>query len=108
MPNDNIIVKNYEHINRSFSNWDTPTGKYISSKSQYEKEMAKGGFTPYDGKDRNTQKKWKPSEDLQKTLHQVKSLADKKGNIRISDNGRVVEHMKKMGINFNPSFMPKD
>ena len=66
MPNENIIVKNWENINRSFSNWDTPTGKYISSKRQYESELAKGGFTPYDGKGREDQKKWKPSDNLQK------------------------------------------
>jgi hypothetical protein len=108
MPNDNIIVKNYEHINRSFDGWDTPRGKYISSKKQYMEEMAKGGYKPYDGSGSPQQKKWKPSEDLHKALAEVKSMADKKGNINIATNGRLVEKMKSMGMSFNPKFMPKE
>jgi len=104
---NNIIVKNYEHINRSLPNWDTPNGKYISSKRQYQEELAKGGFTKYDGSGRPEQKKWQPSENLQKALHEVKSMADKKGNVDIANNGRLVDHMKKMGMSFNPKFMPK-
>jgi len=37
----NIIVKKYEHFNRAM-------GKYITSKKHYEKEMAAGGFVPFE------------------------------------------------------------
>jgi hypothetical protein len=102
------IIKNYEHINRSFGNWDTPNGKYISSKKQYQEEMAKGGFKPYDGSGSPQQKKWTPSEDLHRTLHEVKNMADKKGRIDIATNTRLVEKMKSMGMSFNPKFMTND
>lgn len=101
-----VTVKNYEHFNKALPNWDTKDGKYIGSKAQYEKELAKGGFTPYDGSGKPTQKQWKPSEDLKKTLHDIKSLADKKGNIRPTT--QMVDKMKKMGISFNPKFMTKE
>ena len=108
MPNDNIVVKNYEHINRSFGNWDTPQGKYIKSKAQYQDEMARGGFKPYDGSGTPNRKEYKGSEDLKKTLYEVQKMADKKGNIHIANNGRLVEKMKKMGITFNPKFMTNE
>lgn len=108
MPNDNIIIKNYEHINKSFANWDTPNGKYIGSKKQYQEEMAKGGFKPYDGSGSPQHKKWEPSDDLRKTLNEVKSMADKKGNINIATNSRLVDKMKSMGMSFNPKFMTND
>jgi hypothetical protein len=44
----NIIVKNYEHFNRSLPNWDTPKGKWIGSRAQYEKELAKNGFVSFE------------------------------------------------------------
>lgn len=44
----NIIVRNYEHINRSFSKWDTPYGKRIHSKKHYEEECKKEGMIPYE------------------------------------------------------------
>ena len=106
MPNDNIIVKNYEHINSALPGWDTPKGKYIGSRQQYEKELKKGGFEPYDGKCRQEQKKWIPSEKLQKSLYQLKDRADKKGNLRVDDG--LVRQMKDMGICFNPKIMSND
>ena len=80
-----IIVKHYEHFNRSFKNWDSPKGKYISSKKQYQEEMAKGGFVPYESGDHQPKRKeYKPSEATLKFLHQVKDMADKKGNLPIT------------------------
>ena len=106
MPNDNIIVKSYEHFNRSFSNWDTPRGKYISSKRQYLEEMAKGGFSAYDGKGKPEQKKWVPSESVKKSIYQLKSRADKKGNLKVDDG--MVRQMKDAGVCFNPKIMTND
>ena len=82
-----IIVKRYEHINRSFGNWDTPKGKYISTRKQYENEMKKGGFVPYDPNmpDKPARKEYKLSEEKMKFLHRAKDRADRKGNIEVND-----------------------
>lgn len=89
----NIIVKNYEHFNRAL-------GKYITSKAQYEREMVKGGFVSFEkgeqmaAKNRTERQKYDGlSPDKMKFLHQVKDMADKKGNIKISD--RFVEGLKE-------------
>lgn len=105
MPNDNIIVKRYDHFNKSFGNWDSPNGKYISSKKQYQEEMAKGGFEPYDGK-KAERKTWQPSTKLQKSLAQLKDRCDSKGKLRVDDGS--VRLMKDMGVNFNPKIMSND
>lgn len=102
------IIKDYEHFNTSFGNWDTPRGKYISSKKQYMEEMAKGNYKPYDGGGKHEEKRWKPSEGLQVALNELKNMGDKKGNINVATSGRMIEQMKKMGVNFNPKFMPTD
>jgi hypothetical protein len=101
-----IQVKNYEHFNKALPNWDTKDGKYIGSKAQYEKELKKGGFEPYDGSGQVERKKYIPSENIKKVLHDVKSLADKKGNIRPTT--QLIDKMKSMGVSFNPKFMSND
>jgi hypothetical protein len=101
-----IVVKNYQHVNRSLPNWDTPNGKYISSKKQYDEEMAKGGFQPYDGRGRSERKKWTPSPELRKVLNEVKLTADRKGNIQPTE--KLVNKMKSMGVSFNPKIMSND
>ena len=94
-----IIVKKWEHYNRSFSNWDTPYGKYIGSKKQYDEEMAKGGFVPYREVSPKVNK-WVPSVDLKKTLGEIQGQKEV--------GGRLIDKMKSMGISFNPKFIPKD
>ncbi len=101
----NIIVRNYEHVNRALPNWDTPNGKYISSKKQYEEELAKGNFVPFKEVP-SKESKWVPSADLKKTLYQVKEMGDSKGNIKPTE--KLVKKMKKMGISFTPKFMTND
>ena len=91
-----IIVKKYEHYNRSM-------GKYINSKKQYDEEMARGGYVPFDVAEktpdiRDKQMKWVPSADLKKTLGEIQGQKEV--------GGRLVEKMKDMGICFNPKFMP--
>lgn len=101
----NIIVKKYEHFNRALPNWNSPQGKYIGSKRQYEEEMARGGFIPFKEVEPKTSK-WIPSADLQKTISEVKSMADRKGNIYPTE--KYVRKLKSMGVNINPKFMTKD
>jgi hypothetical protein len=94
-----IIVKNYQHFNRALD-------KQITSRAHYEREMAKGGFVSFEkgeqmvAKNRTEQQKYNGlSPEKMKFLHQVKDMADKKGNIRISD--RFVEGLKKHKV-INP------
>ena len=109
----NIIVKNYEHINRSFRNWDTPKGKYIRTKKQYDEAMAREGMVPYEEGQRSA-KKYEEALDKKKygglspkASALLKSVhKDKKGKIRLS--GKQVEGMKEVGVHFNvPDWCPK-
>lgn len=82
----NIIIKNYEHFNRAM-------GKQITSRAHYEKEMIKGGFVSFEKAEQmaeqaraKQQKKYDGlSPEKMRFLHQVKNMADRKGNIKISD-----------------------
>ena len=104
----NIIVKHYEHFNRAFN-------KYIGSKKQYDEEMAKGGYIPFEKAEqmaeqtRNRMKKTYNglSEKTMRFLHQVKSTADRKGNIEVSD--RFVKGLKENGVRIDCKFdsLPK-
>jgi hypothetical protein len=109
-----IIIKNYEHFNRSLPNWDNPKGKYIGSKAQYEKELAKHGMVSYEkceqmvAKNRHEQNKYDGlSPEKMKFLHQVKDMADKKGNIPVTD--RFVKGLKKHKVigNVDMDKLPK-
>jgi len=99
----NIIIKNYQHYNHAM-------GKHISSRKQYENEMVKGGYVPFEkaeqmaetARARNTKKYDGLSEGTMKFLHQVKDMADKKGNIKISD--RFVKGLEENGLRFDHKF----
>ena len=109
----NIIVRNYEHFNRSLPNWDTPKGKWIGSRAQYEKELAKNGFVSFEEGE-------KLAASGRKTLHKdydglspqamavckaAKDQADKKGNLKPSS--RLIDGMKKAGVCFDLDKLPK-
>ena len=92
----NIIVKNYEHFNRSLPNWDTPKGKYIKSKSHYESEMKKAGMVRSDSFGQVSQPKLKDynlSDKARAILGSVR--ADKNGKVQLS--GRQIQAMKEIG-----------
>jgi len=104
----NIIVKQYEHFNRSLPNWDSPKGKYISSRAHYEKELAKNGYETYDGKGKTEPKKWVPSENIKKDLYHLKQMARRDGTIDPTNRESAKKLMEKSGVKFNPTFMPKE
>jgi hypothetical protein len=99
----NIIVKNYEHHNRSLPNWDTPKGRYINSRRQYLNEVAKAGLVSYEKSEEIRQR----NEDIQKRnrkkypketyafLNSVKRRTDKSGKVKLSD--RQIDYMVKAG-----------
>lgn len=82
----NIIIKNYEHYNRSLPNWHCSKGRYISSKSQYERECRDAGLVPYESIDAPEQKRPGHSKDTVEFLEHMQRKADKKGNVSLSDN----------------------
>lgn len=100
------IIKNYEHFNRSLPNWDSPKGKYISSRAHYEKEMKKSGYEAYDGKGRTEQKKWKPSTQVQKDLYALKQMSRKDGTIDPVNRESAKRLMEKNGVRFNVKETP--
>jgi len=94
-----IIVKNYEHFNRAM-------GKHIGSRAQYEKEMVKGGFVPFEegrkmaeqAKARNQKPYDGLSEKAMRLCHEAKHLADKDGKIKWTD--KLVKGMEETGVSF--------
>ena len=101
-----IISKNYEHYNRAM-------GKHIRSKQHYQEEMRKGGFVSADEGNRLAEKhskeqKWKPSNDCINVIKAIKGAADKNGNIVLGNHPKIVEAMKKKGMSFDMSKLPKE
>ena len=99
-----IIVKNYEHFNRAL-------GKYIGSKKEYEYEMAKGNYIPFDKAEKIAEKRRKemyknydrPSEKAIALMKDIKN-SGKNGKIKLSD--RQINAMKEVGVNFNARWLP--
>lgn len=93
-----IIVKNYEHFNRSLPKWDCAKGKYIGSKAQYEKACRDAGLVPFEKSDykESTPRKASYTKDAVEFLESVKSVADSKGNVKLSDNQ--INYMVEKGI----------
>jgi hypothetical protein len=108
-----IIVKKYEHFNRSFKGWDSPKGKYIRSKRDYEEEMKRQGMIPQEVSDNyvdNLEKKLEEnqykgiSKDAERLIRSVHK--DRDGKIKLSD--RQVDEMKKIGVKVElPDWCPK-
>ena len=101
-----IIVKKYEHYNR-------PMGIHIRSKSHYDYEMKSRGYVSLEEGKRladkhNTEKKWKPSKDCVSVIQAIKGAANKKGNIILGQHPKIVDAMKKKGMSFDTSKLPKD
>ena len=101
----NIIVKNYQHHNRAL-------GKYISSKAQYENEMAKQGYIPFEQAEvlaerarTGQRKEYKGlSKQAMEVCKAAKDQADKKGNLKASS--RLIDGMKKTGVCFDLDKLP--
>jgi hypothetical protein len=95
-----IIVKNYEHYNRSM-------GKKITSKNQYNEEMKKGGYVPFEkGQElaRQACDNRKKDYDYLSTkasevIKSARNSTDKKGKVHMSD--RLIDGMKEVGVNFD-------
>lgn len=85
-----IIVKNYAHVNKSFSGWDTPHGKIIKSKEHYERTMKEQGMVSFEEaqelSERGRQGKmrdYKVSDESLAIIQAAKQSMDKKGNVKL-------------------------
>lgn len=91
-----IIVKNYEHINRSFKNWDTPHGVHVKNKDHYDRLMKENNMIPADKQVcKDNRKEYKLSEKAKAIIQAAKRSADKKGKVKLSD--RTIDAMKEIG-----------
>ena len=101
-----IIVKKYEHLNTALPHWDTPRGKLIRTKAQYENELKKNGMVSLEKgeaiaqsvRSRREADKYSPSVRSLELMREIKSTADRKGNVRLSD--RQIDAMKAGGMRF--------
>lgn len=103
-----IIIKKYEHFNRSLPNWDTPKGKYISSERQYREELAKAGMkevNSFGQVNSPSRKDYKLSKKANEIIETARNSKNSRGEVQLS--GRTIEAMKEIGaINKEiPSYM---
>ena len=106
MSDPHIVVRNYDHINRSLGNWDTPKGKRITSKKHYESELKKQDMVSsekaqelkakYDQE--HKRKDYKPDKETREFYNYVKGTADKNGKVKLG--GKALEFMKSKGVKF--------
>ena len=87
-----IVVKKYDHINRSFSGWDTPYGKIVKSKEHYERLKAEQGMVSYEEANEIAEKarkeKIKPyklTKESQDIINSARMAADRKGRVKLGD-----------------------
>ena len=104
-----IIVRNYAHINKAFSGWDTPHGRIVKSKDHYDRLCKEQGMISYEESvemsKNNGKKPYVLSEKGKAIIQAAKNSKDSRGNVKLSD--RTIDAMKSIGaINKNiPSYM---
>lgn len=96
-----IIVKKYEHFNRSLPNWNTPKGVYIKSKDDYDRKLKEAGMVSYEKMQQtvesNRAKLDKPYTASPRALGIVREAiknADKQGRTKLS--GRAADALIEM------------
>jgi hypothetical protein len=102
-----VIVKKYAHYNRAL-------GKYIKSKKHYIEEMKKGGFVDSETGNRiaeearaRNRKQYKLSAKALSLIREAKQVADKKGNLGIATNHKLIDGLKDQGMRFEYDWLPK-
>lgn len=100
-----IKIENYDHINRSFKEWDTPQGKKIRNKREYDEAMKRDGLVSEEKaadmvrakKEKRDNTPYKASPEMREFMDGVNS--DKNGNVKLS--GRQIDFMKDRGMTFD-------
>lgn len=93
-----IIIKSYEHFNRSLPNWDSPKGKYIKNREHYESEMRKSGMVHVDKAGQTSSprlKDYKLSDKARAIISAASNSKDRHGNVRLGD--RTIDALKEIG-----------
>ncbi len=94
---NDIIIKNYDHINRSLPNWDTPVGKRVKNKDHYDRLCKEAGMVSSDSA-RSSEvklKEYKLSDKAKDIIRSAKLTKDRNGNVKLSD--RTIDAMRSMG-----------
>ena len=95
----NINVKKYEHYNKSFANWNSPCGRYISSKAEYEKAMREEGMISEREarrqgiSDKADRKEFTVNKATVSLIESVRATKDSKG--KIHPTGRQLDALNK-------------
>lgn len=94
-----IIIKNYNHFNTSFPNWNTPKGVYVKNKDHYDRLMKENNMVTFEqAQDLQSSKKmkeYKLSDEGKAILAAARMTKDRKGNVKLGD--KTVEAMVKIG-----------
>lgn len=93
-----IIVKNYEHFNRSLPNWDSPKGVYVKSKDHYDRLCKEAGMVSADkfGETGSKQRKdYVLSEKSKAIIAAASQTKDKNGKVKLGD--KTIKAMIEMG-----------
>ena len=95
----NIIIKNYEHFNKSLPNWNTPQGVHVKSKSHYDKLCKEAGMVSDEkAKEQNSgfgRKEYSLSNKAKAIISAARASKDKKGNVKLSD--KTIDAMRSIG-----------
>ena len=95
-----IVKQSYNHINTAFKNWNTPRGRYIRNKDEYERAMKEEGMVTYEeAQERSCKnlKEYKITKEAQEILRAAKSCAKSNGTINLKDRPKLIEKMIKHG-----------
>jgi hypothetical protein len=90
-----IIVKDFK------AHYNSAMGKVIRNEREYKEEMKRNNYIPYEEAQQRTaqlvesRKEFKVSEKATDWMRDVKSSADSKGNVKLSD--RQIEVLKDAG-----------
>jgi hypothetical protein len=99
----NIIIRNYEHVNRSFRNWDTPNGRYIKNKEEYNRAMREEGMITADEMHERVKlnkkgKKYSISAEGQEIINECQKIKNSDGSINLKERPKMVDKMIDHGI----------
>ena len=98
-----IKVKNYAHYNRAL-------GKYISSKAQYQKEMAKAGCVSFAEGERIAKRARERNHkdySLSKKARDIIQTVNSKDRKHFKADDRLIDAMKDVGVSFDMQHCPK-
>lgn len=94
-----IIVKNYEHFNKAFGNWNTPKGVHVKNKDHYDRLMKENNMISYEESveksKNNGNKPYVTSDKAWDIIKAAKNSKNKKCQVKLSD--RTLDAMREIG-----------